>query len=202
MNVRSASLVYRAPYLYIAQSAEQSRVMRIGSTMRPVVELRRMQQRYAAPVQWLCGVRALAVLAPILWARFSYCRAGGQWFHPDRRLQQLIDQLCARDAESLLSADHLRDVFTAVFPESPYVGITAYRCSETYIRRCRTNTDSKRDHGTVKSPHADIHPRTAFAGKAPLGSVGPVSRSAQGLHPNGEAPANTSPARASKRTAT
>lgn len=201
MSVRTSQLVYRAPYVYVAQSAEHSRVMRIGSTTRPVVELRRMQQRYAAPVQWLCGVRALAVLAPILWARFGYCRAGGQWFHPDRRLHQLIELLCERDAESLLSADQLRDMFAAVFPESPYVGIAAYRVSETYIRRGRISTDGNSDRGTLKSRHADIHPRV------PPGSAGSVtfppprpheSSSAQCLYLDAKAPAHTPPARASK----
>lgn len=142
MNVRSSQLVYRAPYVYVAQSAESSRVMRIGSTMRPAYELQRMQGRYSAPVQWLCGIRAFAVLAPILWARFAYCSAGGQWFHPDRRLLLLVEQFAARKADTLLAVDQLRAVFAVVFPESPYVGIAQYRLSATYVMRCRINTDA------------------------------------------------------------
>lgn len=141
MNVRSSQRVYRAPYVYFAQTAERARVVRIGTTMRPAYELQRMQQRYASPVQWLCSVRAFAVLAPILWARFAYCSAGGQWFHPDRRLLHMVDELSKRDAERLFSVDQLRELFIAVFPEAPYVGVAQYRLSETYIRRCRISTN-------------------------------------------------------------
>lgn len=141
MNVRNSQRVYRAPYVYFAQSAERARVVRIGQTMRPGYELHRMQQRYKHPVQWLCGVRAFAVLAPILWARFAYCAAGGQWFHPDRRLLQLVCELCRLDAEQLITVDKLREIFLAVFPDSPYVGVAQYRLSETYLRRCRISTD-------------------------------------------------------------
>lgn len=134
MNVRSSQRVYRAPYVYFAQSTERARVVRIGQTMRPAYELQRLQQRYASPVRWLCGVRAFAVLAPILWARFAYCCAGGQWFHPDRRVMLLVEQLNSREPEQLLSVDQLRATFAAVFPESPYVGVAQYMQSRSYLQ--------------------------------------------------------------------
>lgn len=137
MNVRSSQRVYRAPYVYFAQSSERTRVVRIGQTMRPAYELQRMQQRYASPVGWLGGVRAFAVLAPILWARFAYCCAGGQWFHPDRRVMHLIERMNAQQPEQLLSVDQLRSIFAAVFPESPYVGIAQYMQSQAYLLRER-----------------------------------------------------------------
>jgi hypothetical protein len=141
VNVRNSQSVYRAPYVYFAQSAEGPRVVRIGQTMRPGYELQRMQARYSSAVQWLCGVRAFAVLAPILWARFAYCSVGRQWFAPDRRLLLMIERLSARDPERLLTPDQLRAVFVGVFPESPYAGIAQYRMSETYLRRSRVSTD-------------------------------------------------------------
>lgn len=141
MNVRSSQRVYRAPYVYFAQTTERARVVRIGSTMRPVYELQRMRKRYAREIQWLCCVRAYAVLAPILWARFAYCSAGGQWFHPDRHLLQLVERLALLDSERLIAPDQLRAIFEAVFPDAPYVGIAQYRTSETFLRRSRISTD-------------------------------------------------------------
>ena len=143
MNVPSSQTVYRAPYVYFCQTAERARVVRIGQTMRPSYELQRMQSRYSSPVQWLCGVRAFSVLAPILWSRFAYISAGRQWFHPDRRLSHMVELLSARDPERLLTVDQLRDVFAAVFPESPYVGIAQYRLSETYMRHSRHAIDRR-----------------------------------------------------------
>ena len=52
----------------------------------------------------------------------------------------MVELLSARDPERLLTVDQLRDVFVAVFPESPYVGIAQYRLSETYMRRSRVST--------------------------------------------------------------
>lgn len=137
MNVRSSQAVYRAPYVYFCQTAENTHVVRIGSTMRPGYELQRLQKRYSSPLVWLAHVRAYSVLAPILWKRFEHCAVGRQWFHPDRRLLLLVDQLIELDPERLVSVDQLRCVFGAVFPENPYVGVTQYRISETYIRRTR-----------------------------------------------------------------
>lgn len=138
MNVRASQRVYRAPYVYLAQSAERARLVRIGHTLRPGYELQRMHKRYSNPVQWLCGVRAYAVLAPILWARFAYCSAGGgQWFHPDRHLMHFAERVSARNPEELLAVDVLRSIFSAVFPDAPYVGIAQYRLSETYLQRSR-----------------------------------------------------------------
>lgn len=138
--IRTPQLVYRAPYVYLCQSAEKSRLIRIGHTMRPVYERQRLEKRYAHGVAWLCNVRAFAVLAPVLWARFAYCSAGRQWFHPDRRLFLLADQLESRNSETLLSVDDLQGIFAAVFPEAPYTGIAQYRISQTYITRCRMYT--------------------------------------------------------------
>lgn len=137
MNVRNSQVIYRAPYLYCAQSTESSHVIRIGHTMRPGYELQRMQARYKHPVRWLCGVRAFAVLAPILWDRFAYCSVGRQWFHPDRRLLLFVQQLAELDPERLLTANQLQAVFFSVFPDCPYVGIAPYRTSQAYVLRSR-----------------------------------------------------------------
>ncbi len=140
MNVRSSQAVYRAPYVYFCQTAERASIVRIGSTMRPVYELQRLQKRYASPIALLAHVRAYSVLAPILWARFGHCAVGRQWFHPDRRLLHLAQALNERNPEALISVDELRALFEAVFPEEPYIGVAQYRLSETYIRRTRVTT--------------------------------------------------------------
>lgn len=125
--------MYRAPYVYFVRAA---RGVRISHTLRPGYELQRMQGRYGE-VQWLCGIRAYAVLASILWARFGYCRVRAGWFQPDRRVMLLAEHLTARDPDQLLSVAELRRVFSVVFPESPFVGIADYRLSQTYIERSR-----------------------------------------------------------------
>lgn len=135
--IRTPQLVYRAPYVYLCQSSERSRLIRIGQTMRPGYEQLRLEKRYQHSLLWLAHVRAFAVLAPVLWARFSYCSAGRQWFHPDRRLLVLLHQLEHRDSEALLTVDDLQSIFAAVFPEAPYIGIAQYRVAETYIRHSR-----------------------------------------------------------------
>lgn len=140
MNVPSSQSVYRAPYVYFCQTAESTGIVRIGSTMRPVYELQRLQKRYANPLALLAYVRAYAVLAPILWARFERCAVGRQWFKPDRRLMHLVHAVNERNPEALISVDELRALFEAVFPEDPYIGVAQYRLSETYIRRTRVST--------------------------------------------------------------
>ena len=137
VNIHSAQLAYRAPYVYFAQSAERVRVVRIGQTMRPTFEFARLQRRHQHPIVMLLAVRAYAVLAPILWARFAHCSVGRQWFLPDRRLLRLIEILSERDPEQLLQCDALRDVLAEVFPENPYQGVALYRVAETCIRRSR-----------------------------------------------------------------
>lgn len=136
MNVRSSQVVYRVPYVYVVASNIKQPLLRIGHTLRPAYEIQRMQARYAE-ASWLCGVRAYAVLASILWRRFEYCLARGQWFYPDRRLSRLVEQFAARDAEKLLTVDQLREVFAYVFPESPYVGVADYMRSQTYLEQSR-----------------------------------------------------------------
>jgi hypothetical protein len=133
MNVPTSQVVFRAPYLYCAR---RSSAIRIGHTLRPGYEAQRLQTRYGA-VEWLCCIRAFAILAPILWQRFAYCAVGGQWFTAERRLLLLVDQLNARDPDQLLSVDALRNVFAVVFPDSPFVGVADYRLSETCISRSR-----------------------------------------------------------------
>lgn len=140
MSVAIGQRMYRAPFVYFCQSLEAPRLVRIGHTMRPTYELQRLQQRYEFGLLWHCQVRAFAILAPILWARFAYCGAGGQWFHPDRRLMAMVEVLNHRDEDSLLTADQLRTLFGIVFPDNPYAGIAQYRMSETYVRRTRTST--------------------------------------------------------------
>jgi len=140
-NLRTSQRVYRAPYLYIAQSLGRQRLLRIGQTMRPDYELQRMRQRYAAGVRMIAHVRAYALLAPILWQRFGYCATshGGQWFTPDRKLVTLAGMFRLRGPENLVTADALLALFGAIFPDEPYAGIARYRICEAYIMSARGN---------------------------------------------------------------
>ena len=114
--------------------------MHIGQTMRPLVEVQRLQQRYAARLRLLAYARAYSVLAPVLWARFAHVLAGAggaQWYMPDRRLVAVAKLLRRRDPEQLITTDELLAMFTVVFPEAPFPGIGEYRTCEAYIQQVR-----------------------------------------------------------------
>lgn len=141
MNIRASQRVYRAPFLYLVQSPDDPRMVRIGHTNRPDYELQRMQHRFGV-LRMLACVRAYQVLGQILCERFGYCAQGAQWFLPDRRVLLLAHMLADREPDALLSVGCVAELFARVFPDSPWLGVAEYRRSETYIRRTRRNTDS------------------------------------------------------------